>query len=758
MMKMHPFAPLSQPIYLARYGTKMNISSLYVFDFSLSKKVDLLISGQSEYQIFLNGELVGYGPNKGSHHVHRYQKITLHPKGKSRLLILLAGFNTNTYDRVNVAPFLWFELKDGEKIITYSGAPKVKAYLYRPRFQKVARLSFQRAFSESYNQLMDCSIYDYGAKINLPEKAIVLLKKRNIIPSYVNHPTYENIVLRKIEKGIVQIDQAAPLVVDRYMFKEFLNIFPKEKWERSPSDVVSKFKFSLENINKLQDKTFATYAYKVSKTGFIRLKIEVKKAARVYLIFDEYADKTDHALDIKFYRNTTHNIIYYELRQGNYNLLSFEPYTVKYLRVVCFSGEIDIKHVGMVLLENPDTRIFKYQVAHPKITRIIKAGINTFNQNAVDILTDCPSRERAGWLCDSYFSGRSETFLTGHNRVEKSFLENYSLYQNDGQLPEGMIPMCYPGDFPDHNYIPNWSLFYLLELEDYLLRTGDVTLIEQSQDKIKGLLRYFEKFENEYGLLENLEGWVFVEWSKANDIESISGVNFPSNMLYARALIACSHLLGDDIYQEKAHRIYEVIEHLAFDGQFYHDNALRDEEGKLQRTNRIGETTQYYAFCFGPCKKQDHEELYSLLKSSFGPKRDEKVIFPNIYKSNAFIGCYLRLMMFEQYDEPKKILEETIDYFDKMAVLTGTLWEHSSVFASLNHGFTSYIVKLIVYALVGIKKIDYVNQQIVLRKDFEHSIDYHFFIPLGDHEFLQVKKDRNGRSYSVPEKYQIMEE
>jgi alpha-L-rhamnosidase len=64
---------------------------------------------------------------------------------------------------------------------------------------------------------------------------------------------------------------------------------------------------------------------------------------------------------------------------------------------------------------------------------------------------------------------------------------------------------------------------------------------------------FFEKSENEYGLLENLEGWVFVEWSKANDFTE--GVNFPSNMLYSGAIASAGRLYGDKALLEKAEKI-----------------------------------------------------------------------------------------------------------------------------------------------------------------------------------------------------------
>lgn len=82
----------------------------------------------------------------------------------------------------------------------------------------------------------------------------------------------------------------------------------------------------------------------------------------------------------------------------------------------------------------------------PELKLIFEAALETYRQNAVDIFMDCPSRERAGWLCDSFFTARVEKLLTGKSLIEKSFLENFLHEDKYEHLPEGMLPMCYPAD------------------------------------------------------------------------------------------------------------------------------------------------------------------------------------------------------------------------------------------------------------------------------------------------------------------------
>ena len=89
--------------------------------------------------------------------------------------------------------------------------------------------------------------------------------------------------------------------------------------------------------------------------------------------------------------------------------------------------------------------------------------------------------------------------------------------------------MCYPADHYDGVFIPNWALWFVVQLEEYLERSGDRATVEALKERVLDLFEYFEPFRNEKGLLEKLASWVFVEWSKANQF--VQDVNFPSNIV-----------------------------------------------------------------------------------------------------------------------------------------------------------------------------------------------------------------------------------
>ena len=60
-----------------------------------------------------------------------------------------------------------------------------------------------------------------------------------------------------------------------------------------------------------------------------------------------------------------------------------------------------------------------------------------------------------------------------------------------------------------------------------------------------------------------------------------------------------------------------------------------------------------------------------------------------VYRSYAIVGNYLRLELLVNYGYRAEVLSECRDFFTQMAEMTGTLWEHSQLSCSLNHGFAS---------------------------------------------------------------------
>lgn len=678
-----------------------------------NKNVKVALAASNMYQMFVNGRMVAEGPARAGHGYYRVDEIDISKYmdgGKKVIAIYVAGYYVKNYYLIKQPAFLCAEVLVDGKVVSATGIRDVEkvsgdneeavagfmAVHHSARIRRVARYCGQRTFTEAYRYDTAYKSYECDVDAVYTPVELVQVADKRFIERGVPYPDYAYIAADEIigHGNVTFLDEALhPVRNANLVFEDPARGYPLEELELVHGDEVDKgiYKPAMEKVSdsadfSLQANTFAIYALPNEKTGFIKLEVECTEAVQLMAVFDEIL--TDG--DVSLHRMSTVNAVIWFLQKGSYSLITNEPYSMKYIKLInkSVAGAVKVKSLGIV------EYAFPYQAEElncedKELKKIYHAAIETFRQNTLDIYMDCPSRERAGWLCDSFFTARVEHALTGKSLVEKNFLENFIYTEETDDIVKGMFPMCYPADFYTHRFIPQWAMWYVLELYEYLERTGDRELVEAAKDKIFGLLRYFEGFENEDGLLEDLESWLFVEWSKANDF--VDGVNYPTNMLYAKMLRVIGKLY-DERYTEKAAKIAEVIRKQSYFDGFFHDHAIRQEGGSLKVVEAdITETCQYYAFFSEVATPDTYTELWNILRNDFGPDRIEKGLWEHIYPSNAFIGYYLRLELMEREGYTKEVMENIKGFFGYMVAETGTLWEHNKPEASCNHGFASHV-------------------------------------------------------------------
>lgn len=689
-------------VWAAGYKDEMNVSVAFRAAVPTGK-FTLRVAASNTFRVFINGEFLAYGPMRTAHVYSNISEYEISIQAENCYIVAeVANYNINTYYIVKEEPFFACEVVSGGKVIADTYA--FKGYLLTDRVKRVPKYSLQRPFAESYVMNESRAAFYMGGG-NFPEVRIEKVVEGNkLLKCELMNPAFERIAVGKaVESGGVERDENA-FVYDSPVFYDYpaekFRGYRKGELECNLLEESCKLKYTAAAVGNGR---YRLYELPLNLTGFVGLDITAHTNADIYILFDEiiydeikkdsnigkYFQGADKPLI--FWRGDTLNSVKWSLKAGVYKVMTFEPYTMKYLKVIVFGDALVAP--SMTIYEN-SSQTLKFTLNDKTLQKIFDAAAATFRQNAVDVLTDCPSRERAGWLCDSYFTARAEKLFTGQNLVEKNMLTAILLSPQLSKLPKGMLPMCYPADHLNGNHIANWALWLIIELEDYLKRTGDGGMVAKFKNKIYGLLKYMAGLENADGLLERVEGWVFIEWSMANGF--VQDVNYPSNMLYCGALKAAARLYGDKGLSEKAGRIKTEILLQSYNGEFFVDNAVR-ENGILKPTSNTTETCQYYAFYFGIADKNSHPTLYDTMFNVIKPNRSPNV-YPALYKSNAFIGNFLRLDYLAREGKYVQVLDECVDYFAYMANRTGTLWEHDKPNASCNHGFASVAAEWIVNA------------------------------------------------------------
>ena len=688
------------PVWEKGENKTMNRTVSFCADLPAGTSAKLAAAASCSFVLSVNGEFVAHGPARCAHGFFRVDEYDLTPyltKPQNRVAVRTVGYNVNAFSYVDQPSFLCAELTDGDTVLAATGVSGFTAYRVGERVIKTQRYSFQRPMAEGYDLAPGAFAFEIDPAYAGPAAATEVVPAGTFICR--DMPYSDNEIIRPLgvfERGTVTYSDK-PRYYDSREISGISGIFkgyrPEEldcashveigRVDYAPASPVSES----ADVIALPADSYADLDLGRNWSGVYALELEADGDGVLYITFDEVM----HHGTLNPFRMGTSNIIRIKAQKGVYRLITAEPYVMRYARLTAKGCGFVVRDLRLYHIAFPATEInARFTGDDPVLKDIYDAAVETFRANCVDIYMDCPSRERAGWLCDSFFTSRVEKVLTGKSAVERAFLQNFLLPASFNFIPEGMLPMCYPSDHNDGVFIPNWAMWYGVELGEYLTRTGDRSLIDDAKARMYALCGYFKPFENEYGLLEKLQSWVFIEWSKSNEL--VQEVSFGSNMLYAKMLDTFGRLYGDQELLDKAAAIRKAINDLSMtDSGFYCDNANR-VDGKLVLSGERTESLQYYAFFCGVATPETHPWLWDTLVHDFGYDRQEKGLFPEIWPANAFIGNYLRLDLLDRLGETDALRDNIRGYFKYMADKTGTLWENVGDYASCNHGFASHVL------------------------------------------------------------------
>ena len=744
----------AQPVWPKGLEREKNSNIRFLATVSLAEgdSAVLRITGASVYRIRLNGKHVGYGPARGPIGWFRVDEWPLAAKAKAGVNVLeidVAGYNVANFYLPQHPAFVQAEVVRGGEVLAATGTAGDFVARRTDRIRMTPRYSYQRTFSEAYR---------VGADATSPLLELARQPDVKLLERIAPYPTFAlNTSCRAVSTAKVRSDPAKAVKSVRFVDVDpndkvhAPHAFPKAKLEVNGWRDASQLVFS-DRRKCMERKDFRLGAGEsvmldagLNDCGFAGMTVTVTRPGRLMMTFDEIL--VDGEIDMT--RMSCCNAVEWIFdRPGTYAVETFEPYVWRYANVLTLDGAFEIEDFHVRAYKNPEAGRATFASSDPALDKIFAAAKETFVQNAVDVFTDCPSRERAGWLCDSFFIGRMNAAFCGNTELERLFLQNYALPKGFDCLPEGAIAMCYPSDHRGGNFIPNWTMWLVVETEEYLRRSGDRATVDALRPRFVALVKYLKTFYNSDGLLEKLPKWVFVEWSRSNSL--VQDVNYPSNMTWAEVLDVMDRLYGMPELKAEAARIRETVRRQSWTGEWFCDNAVRQKDGTLKLSGECTETCQYYAFFFKTATPESHPELWKRLVEDFGPKRAETDKYPKIWPSNAFIGNYLRLECLSRAGLSAKILEESKGFFLYMAERTGTLWEHVKTEASCDHGFASHAAMYLYRDLLGVKEVDRVNRTVRVAPDADLPLETCTGnLPVSPTEVISVKWTKESGSLAV---------
>lgn len=196
-----------------------------------------------------------------------------------------------------------------------------------------------------------------------------------------------------------------------------------------------------------------------------------------------------------------------------------------------------------------------FACSDPLLERIWAVGRHTVSLCTLDAYVDCPTREQRAWTGDGVV----------HQMVDLATNTDWGMARRYPALtavprPDGMLPMAVAGDAEHHDIaiIPDWALHWVHAVDNLRRYVGDPDEVASLLGVAEGVLRWFEPFRDDNGLLTDVISWVIIDWASVHTQGRCAALNG----LYGRALAefaAMATWLGDDGRARWARRRHEQL-------------------------------------------------------------------------------------------------------------------------------------------------------------------------------------------------------
>ena len=134
-------------------------------------------------------------------------------------------------------------------------------------------------------------------------------------------------------------------------------------------------------------------------------------------------------------------------------------------------GKAEILKLEALEIYNDVKRVGKVKTTDERINRVLAACEQSILANMQNLPTDCPQREKNGWLGDAFL--RLEAALYAFD-LQKIY-ENVVLLAGDTQHPEGQIAGIFPAPGWGYTYSGSYSCTSFVEIPDTLYRFTGAT-------------------------------------------------------------------------------------------------------------------------------------------------------------------------------------------------------------------------------------------------------------------------------------------
>lgn len=638
------------------------------FNGSADKKYTFTVNCDSDYNLYVNGSLAGFGQYASYPDYLITDTLDITPfvkEGKNTLCIIVwhYGVSFSTYSAAE--PGLTFELCENETPLLWSNENTLcrvdKGYA-RGRGIPV---SPQLGFRYEYNAQTDDEWYVTGDFSSFSPAVVTAENPGSFSPRPIKKT---QLLDRAPVKYVMQgtyICGDEPAAADR-MQNAYLSHTDLGKISSVEEDVRT-FRSEKKGIWFIVDLGRET-------VGFPELDIEVPENCRIDIGYGE------HLIDGRCRTRVgprDFSLTYYAKKGENKFLGSFRRLGCRFLQFFADTTEVKVNYAGLCPVEYP-IDIKPFTTGNLLRDEIYNACVRTLTCCMHDHYEDCPWREQSLYTLDSRNQMLCGYYAFGEYEFPRANLKLIA----ESLGPENLLAICAPG--PANLYITTFSLIYFIQMREYMDYSGDTSLAEEYYHVLEKILEVFAKRVQENGLIytvtdfsDTVRAWNFYEWT-ATMTGTIgtqeTALESPLNAFYALALdnmIKIGKAIGKDtaLYENALEKLNKSI----FDTFYNPETKLFRTKVEDPHMDIYSALTQALCVLCGAAENADKSLIFKILSENatgdYGVQVVKNSLSMNCFRYDALVN--------EDKEKFKDIILAEIDetYLKMLKEGATTFWE-----------------------------------------------------------------------------------
>ncbi len=321
----------------------------------------------------------------------------------------------------------------------------------------------------------------------------------------------------------------------------------------------------------------------------------------------------------------------------------------RYLEVLVSTKDESLTIESFAIREThyPFSFDMSFESADPRLAEVIPIGYRGLQMCSHETYMDCPYYEQLMYVGDTRLEVLTTYAITRDDRLPRKAV----LMFDESRLTSGITQSRYPSRVTQ--IIPPFSLWWVGMVYDYAMWRGDLEFVSDRMPGVRAVLDAFRRWINKDGLVEAPNGWNYMDWAPGwgagmpPDAElGVSGVINWQFALILGLAAELEEMLGEPALAARNRALAKRIARVA-------DKAFWNEERGI------------YADNLGGDRFSEHSQCLALLGNNVPESKRERVINGLLHAEDlSRTTIYFTSYLFDTY----RLIGRMDRFFERMSM------------------------------------------------------------------------------------------